>query len=55
MAYAPVNYDNKRYMPDPLRRFTTQVFEKEGMSAEHAGELVHPIDISLYWGKTGYG
>ena len=55
MAYAPVNYDNKRYMSDPLRRFTTQVFEEAGVSAEHVGELAHAIDIPLYREKTDYG
>ena len=39
MAYTPVNYDNRRYMPELLLRFTTEVFEKAGTSAEHAAEL----------------
>lgn len=39
MAYVPVNYDNRRYMPEPLRRFSIEVFEKAGLTPDHAEEL----------------
>ena len=48
MAYVPVNYDNKRYMPEPLRRFTTEVFGKAGISAADAAELAgYLVDTDL--------
>lgn len=59
MIYAPVNYDINRYMPDPLRRYATQLFEEAGKSARLAGESARAVDIPLYVPlyreKTGYG
>ena len=48
MSYAPVNYDIIRYLPDPLRRYATQLFEE-------ARAVDIPHYVPLYREKTGYG
>ena len=55
MAYVPVDYDNKRYMPEPLRRFTTEVFEKAGMSSDHAAELAGYLVATDLRGVLSHG
>jgi LDH2 family malate/lactate/ureidoglycolate dehydrogenase len=55
MAYTPVNYDNRRYMPESLLRFTTEVFEKAGMSAEHAAELAGYLVATDLRGVLSHG
>ena len=55
MAYTPVNFDNWRYMPELLLRFTTEVFEKAGMSAEHVAELAGYLVATDLRGVLSHG
>jgi ureidoglycolate dehydrogenase (NAD+) len=55
MAYVPVNYDNPRYMPEPLRRFAQEAFERAGMAAVHAEELAGYLIATDLRGVLSHG
>ncbi|MBT4098644.1 MAG: hypothetical protein HOE86_13415, partial [Gemmatimonadetes bacterium] len=55
MAYVSVNYENKRYMPEPLRRFATESFEQAGLPAEAAAELAGYLVATDLRGVLSHG
>ncbi|MBM3264127.1 MAG: Ldh family oxidoreductase [candidate division Zixibacteria bacterium] len=55
MAYVPVNYDNKRYMPKPLRRFGREAFEHAGLSKPHADEMAGYLVATDLRGVLSHG
>ena len=55
MPYVRVNYDNRRYMPEPLRRFATEVFEQAGLTADHAVELAGYLVATDLRGVLSHG
>ena len=55
MPYVPVNYENRRYMPEPLRRFATEVFEQAGLTADHAVELAGYLVATDLRGVLSHG
>lgn len=55
MAYVPVNYDNDRYRPEPLRRFSAEVFQKVGLPDDQAAELANYLVATDLRGVLSHG
>lgn len=55
MAYVPVNYDNRRYQVEPLRRFGQEAFELAGMPSALAAELAGYLIATDLRGVLSHG
>ena len=55
MAYVSVNYENERYMPEPLRRFATEAFAQAGLPPEDAAELAGYLVATDLRGVLSHG
>ncbi|MBT5875273.1 MAG: hypothetical protein HOH43_17775 [Candidatus Latescibacteria bacterium] len=55
MAYVPVNYDNDRYHAEPLRRFSTEIFQKAGLPEDQAAELANYLVATDLRGVLSHG
>ncbi len=55
MAYVPVDYEHSRYSAEALTRFSTEVFEKAGLTEEHARELAGYLVATDLRGVLSHG